>query len=455
MRKQLIPALLACLVLLTACGGIPEMDAADIARGAAAYTDEGGGTTFSVSEYDLLLGADGGERVFRALGRMSESELAARGYTDGQIEALRDYDGGALADAAELRDASARLTGSVRCIAATDTEITAELRWSWSAQPALFGGAAVMACRWFAMNAGGQEIVLALRADSTDGAAAVTRGGAEEAIPLENTDPYGFTTAPFDAAEGGFAGSGCLRVTIGVPETATASVAEAHIRFALAAACGDGESCDVTPGERDAVDFGDQAAELVSCVLTVTPGPSGAPSLSYQLGRIEREYLSNSDDTPAIVGADFTVTAGELARLTAAQALIDADTAAETAAGMLVEKYSLYARACADGAEVPDDEIGAIIEENVREFAAADDPDYTDFLAGLGQTSEEYQRSRAGEVKITETIAAWRQTQYEAFADEHTDLNDDALAQAWNAHWAALTERIIADEHVEYPEGQP
>lgn len=35
MRKRLIPALLACLLLLSACGGIPEMDAADIARGAA------------------------------------------------------------------------------------------------------------------------------------------------------------------------------------------------------------------------------------------------------------------------------------------------------------------------------------------------------------------------------------------------------------------------------------
>ena len=449
MLKRLIPALLACLVLLTACGGTAEVDAADIARGAAAYTDEGGGTEFSVSEYDLLLGADGGERVFRALGRMSESELTARGYTDGQIEVLCDYGGGALADAPELRDASARLTGSVRCVAATDTEITAELRWSWSAQPALFGGAAVMACRWFAMNADGQEIVLALRADCMDGAAAVTRGGAEEAIPLENTSPYGFTTAPFDASSGGFAESGCLRVTIGVPETATASIAEAHIRFALAAACGDGESCDVTPGEHDAIDFGAQAAELVSCVLTVTPGSSGAPSLSYQLGAIEREFLSDPDDTPAIVGADFTVTAGELAYLTAAQALIDAD-AAETAAGMLVEKYSLYARACADGAEVPDGEIDAIIEENVREFAAADDPDYADFLAGLGQTSEEYQRSRADEVKISETIEAWRQAQYAAFAEAHAELNDDALAQAWNAHWAALTEQIIADEHVEY-----
>ena len=191
-------------------------------------------------------------------------------------------------------------------------------------------------------------------------------------------------------------------------------------------------------------------AEAESPVQVQQDAAPDETSVSYQLGQIEREFLASPDDTPAIVGADFTVTAGELARLTAAQALIDADAAAETAAGMLVEKYSLYARACADGAEVPDDEIDAIIEENVREFASADDPDYTDFLAGLGRTSEEYQRSRAGEVRITETIDAWRQAQYEAFADGHTDLNNDALAQAWNAHWAALTERIIADEHVEY-----
>ena len=279
MRKRLIPALLACLVLLSACGGVPDVDAADIARCAAVYTD-GGGTAFSVSEYDLLLGADGGGRVFRALGRMGRDELAARGYTDGQIETLRDYGGGALADAPELREASARLTGSVTCVAATDTEITAELRWSWSAQPALFGGAAVMACRWFAVNADGKEIVLSLRADCMDGAAAVTRGGAEAAIPLENTSPYGFMTAPFDASSGGFAEEGYLRVTIGVPETATASIAEAHIRFALAAACGNGETCDVTPGESDAIAFGEQTAELVSCVLTVAPALLDAGELA-------------------------------------------------------------------------------------------------------------------------------------------------------------------------------
>ena len=39
MRKRLIPALLACLVLLSACGGVPDVDAADIARGAAADTE--------------------------------------------------------------------------------------------------------------------------------------------------------------------------------------------------------------------------------------------------------------------------------------------------------------------------------------------------------------------------------------------------------------------------------
>ncbi len=450
MCKRLIPALLACLLLLCACGGVPETDAADIAADAAAYETGDGGTTFSVSEYDLLLGADDGPRVLRALGRMRESELAARGYTDDQIAALRAYDGGALADAPELRDASAQLTGSITCTAVSDTEITAVLRWRWSAQPALFGGAAVMACRWLAMNADGQTIVLSLRADCMDGAAAVMRGDAEQAIPLENTEPYGFTTAPFDAAEGGFAEAGCLRVTIGVPETATASIAEARVRFALAAACGDGETCDVTPGADADLIFGAQAAALVNSALTVVPDASGAPSLAYRYGAIEREYLSDPDDTPAIVGAHFTVTAGELEKLTAEQALIDPDTAAETAAAMLVEKYSLYARACADGAEVSGDEIDAIIEENVREFAAADDRDYADFLAGLGRTSEEYQRSRADALKITETIAAWRQAQQEAFAAEHADLDDDALAQAWNTHYAALTEKIVADEHVEY-----
>lgn len=130
------------------------------------------------------------------------------------------------------------------------------------------------------MNADGREIVLALRADCMDGAAAVTRGGAEEAIPLENTDPYGFTTAPFDASDGGFAEEGYLRVTIGVPETATASIAEAHIRFAIAAACGNGENCGVTPGERDAIIFGEQTAELAGCALTVAPALPDAGELA-------------------------------------------------------------------------------------------------------------------------------------------------------------------------------
>lgn len=31
MRKRPIPALLACLLLLSACGGVPEVDAAELA----------------------------------------------------------------------------------------------------------------------------------------------------------------------------------------------------------------------------------------------------------------------------------------------------------------------------------------------------------------------------------------------------------------------------------------
>lgn len=44
MRKRLIPALLACLLLLTACGGVPEVDAAELAGCALTVTPERPGT---------------------------------------------------------------------------------------------------------------------------------------------------------------------------------------------------------------------------------------------------------------------------------------------------------------------------------------------------------------------------------------------------------------------------
>jgi hypothetical protein len=172
----------------------------------------------------------------------------------------------------------------------------------------------------------------------------------------------------------------------------------------------------------------------------------------YQWGQIENSRKnSTASEDAAIVGEHFTVSADELNALIEKQKLVDPDTAESKAEEMLIEKYSLYYQAVEADVVVSDEYVAELIEENIEIFAETSSEEYDAFLEGLGMTNEEYWKSCAEELKITESIAAWKSLQYDNFLAENgydTDPPDD-LGTLWETYYSDLEADIIENEHVE------
>jgi hypothetical protein len=175
----------------------------------------------------------------------------------------------------------------------------------------------------------------------------------------------------------------------------------------------------------------------------------------YQWGQLENSHRSDAtvqaEDSLAIVGEHFEVYADELNFLIEKQKLVDPDTAESVAEEILIQKYSLYYQAVEADVVVSDEYVDAVIEENIEIFAEASSEEYAAFLEGIGMTNEEYWYSCADELKITESIAAWKSLQYDAFLEEngYDTAPPDDLGTLWESYYSDLEADIIESEHVQ------
>jgi hypothetical protein len=172
----------------------------------------------------------------------------------------------------------------------------------------------------------------------------------------------------------------------------------------------------------------------------------------YLWGQIENSRKNSTDSgDAAIVGEHFTVSTDELNALIEKQKLVDPDTAESVAEDILIQKYSLYYQAVEADVVVSDEYVDAVIEENIEIFAEASSEEYAAFLEGIGMTNEEYWYSCADELKITESIAAWKSLQYDAFLEEngYDTAPPDDLGTLWESYYSDLEADIIESEHVQ------
>lgn len=176
----------------------------------------------------------------------------------------------------------------------------------------------------------------------------------------------------------------------------------------------------------------------------------------FKWGQLEHGHQNEAntmaEPVPAITGEHFVINSDELDFLIEKQNLIDPNTAEAVAAETLIRKYSLYYQAEIAGVIVSDDYVDAVIDENIQIFSETSSDEYDAFLEGIEMTNEEYWNSCAEEIKITESIAAWKALQYDQFlAENGYDLTPpDDLAAQWETYYNQLESNIIEQENVQY-----
>ena len=131
--------------------------------------------------------------------------------------------------------------------------------------------------------------------------------------------------------------------------------------------------------------------------------------------------------------------------------MIDEENAAEIAQNILIEKYALYYQAQEAGVLVTDEYLDELIDEQIQIFEGVpDNKEYEAFLDGIGMSNEEYWLSRKDELRITESIAAWKQLKYDEFIDAHNyhENPPENLNELWETHYEELVADIIEQEDV-------
>lgn len=188
---------------------------------------------------------------------------------------------------------------------------------------------------------------------------------------------------------------------------------------------------------------------------------SGKGFLWGQLERQYQEEVGSASDAPAIIGEHFTIPFSRLNYVTAVQSMIDSDPAIaeEHAKTMLVEKYALYYQAQESGVVVSDAYLDDLIEENISIFEEAmpDNPDYVSFLEGLEMTNEEYWLSCKDNLRMTESIGAWKDLKYDEFIRDngYDTAPPENLPTLWEEYYDGLKAEIIAQEHIRYADEEP
>lgn len=212
--------------------------------------------SFSVNEYDIIMTQkqnkntsmsfsdnteiNSYEQLYLERARLSPLELIeVHGYTEEQVQILKEYTGTPIEETPELRRASASCSGYVYGQNCSKTSLGIVAEWNWSSTPVLAGAAIhdKVALRWSGTDTGGNPLNLACTSKSLQ-TKYVGNGG----VSTYNSTPS--LVLPYGAVEGdiqmerGFgtvmrtAKSGTLRLTLS--RTGSKSIKEAGITFIYA-----------------------------------------------------------------------------------------------------------------------------------------------------------------------------------------------------------------------------
>ncbi len=170
------------------------------------------------------------------------------------------------------------------------------------------------------------------------------------------------------------------------------------------------------------------------------------PEAVYEWGELEQQKDTEKGE-PVILAEHFTIYSNELSFLAEKLSLTNTENASDVAAEMLIEKYALFCKAQEAGLLISDSQLEDVIQKQIKVFEETESKEYDEFLAGIGMTNEEYWNSRKEEVKITESIAAWKDRQFEEYTRSYAE---DADQPTWETYFEELKNSIIEEENVRY-----
>lgn len=191
------------------------------------------------------------------------------------------------------------------------------------------------------------------------------------------------------------------------------------------------------------------AAVLALCVvLYISTKQTAADTTARDAGKRYAESLQTGDETPVIMGRDFTITAHTFENMRAqnrASGMTEAEAAQYTLARYIVTR-ALYYQALTEGYEAAD----AVVQQDIDDTrAAAQTADnraaYEQFLAGTGMTEDAYWVSMFETRKLMLTLENYTQAQKAAFlAAGHTREETDA----WHDFCYTLTKAAVDAQNI-------
>lgn len=202
-------------------------------------------TRNGVSEkHAALVKSNAIENELTKLSKLSFDELRNLGYTNSQIDILKNYSGERIETNSNLRGIFADMTAEFFDVAASSSSLSVRVDWEWTNVPVLAGEAIedMVAIRWQGTNYAGQPINVAL--DSAGSSCTVkyyNRGSSQSyqysRYPdVSSDDPYGHAYAkiPMSPGEGNWIGDHYAKkgsFTIKVDKVGSNSIKEAAFVF--------------------------------------------------------------------------------------------------------------------------------------------------------------------------------------------------------------------------------
>ena len=123
----------------------------------------------------------------------------------------------------------------------------------------------------------------------------------------------------------------------------------------------------------------------------------------------------------------------------------DQDTAENLAQQILFYKFSLYSEAEKAGCIVSDDHVEQVIADTRAGIRnAINKSDYYNYLDGMGISEEAYFESQFENIKMYESISAYKELMFQAFVG--TSLNEESNVQnaVYEKSWEEELESIVS-----------
>ncbi len=171
-----------------------------------------------------------------------------------------------------------------------------------------------------------------------------------------------------------------------------------------------------------------------------------------ELGKKHQQTEAEDTSETAIQGESFSITTVEYNNLVEDYVFSGNDeaTSQKRALEILIEKYTMFNLAKEKGYVVDDAYLDDLIKTQKEDISKADNAsDFYDYLDGRGMTEDEYWQSEYENLRMWESIGAYKQALQEQYLkDNQCALTDEGVSEKWDAYYDDIVVKAVKDENV-------